>query len=184
MLYVLNPSIGQKISLRILGIFGFAALTALGAQVSIPREPVPITLQVLMVLAAGLTLGWRDGAASQAAYLAGIAANLPIAANGMGSAAFSGPTAGYLYAFPLAAAIVGLLAVRNNVWVRWAAGLVAVVIIYIIGATYLKYDLAVTWSFAWQEGVKPFILIDMAKALLAAAGGEGVRLGWQQWKQH
>lgn len=178
MLYTLNPALAKNLYIRTLGIFGFAVLTAIGAQISIPREPVPITMQVLMVLLAGLTLGPRDGALSILAYLAGIAANLPIAANGVGAAAYSGPTAGYLYAFPIAAWITGMLAIRDHVIVRWLAGMIAVVVIYLIGASYLKVYLEISWKSAWVGGVKPFILIDMAKAVIAAAGGEGARRWW------
>jgi biotin transport system substrate-specific component len=181
MLYTLNPAIANKLQIRILGILGFAVLTAIGAQVSIPREPVPVTLQVLAVLLAGLTLGMRDGFMSQITYLAGIAAGLPIAANGAGGiGVFSSPTAGYLYAFPLAAGIVGLLAIRQNVRLRWLASVVGVIVIYIIGATYLKNNLHATWSQAWDWGVEPFILIDLAKAALAAVSGEGLRQWWKR----
>lgn len=175
MLYASNQRIAQNTQIRILAIFGFAVLTAIAAQISIPREPVPITFQVLMVLLAGIILGARDGAASQVTYLTGIAANLPIAANGMGSAAFAGPTAGYLYAFPIAAAIVGFLAINDSVWLRWIAGLVAVAVIYAIGTIYLKDYLNMTWQAAWAAGVTPFIVIDIFKALLAALLGESGR---------
>ena len=175
MLYVVNRSIAQNVQVRIFAIFGFAVLTAIAAQISIPREPVPITFQVLLVLLAGLVLGARDGALSQVAYLMGIAANLPIAANGMGSAAFAGPTAGYLYAFPIAAAIVGFLAINDSIWLRWMAGLVAVAVIYAIGGAYLKSYLNLSWKAAWTAGVAPFIVIDILKALLAATLGESGR---------
>jgi biotin transport system substrate-specific component len=179
MIYTLNPSIAKNIQVRILGILGFAVLTAIGAQISIPREPVPVTLQVLAVLLAGLTLGARDGFMSQVAYLSGIAAGLPIAAEGLGGlAVFGRPTAGYLYAFPLAAGVVGFLAINQNVWLRWLASVVGIIIIYIIGTTFLKYDLNLSWSLAWDFGVEPFILIDLAKAALAAACGEGLRQWW------
>jgi len=73
------------------GIAFFAALTALTARVMIPLPftPVPVTLQVLAVLLAGLALGAWAGAASQLTYLTAIAAGLPLSAWGLGgSAAF------------------------------------------------------------------------------------------------
>lgn len=182
MIYVLKPTLAQNIQLRLLGIIAFALLTGIGANLSLATQPVPITMQVLMVLLAGLTLGWRDGFASILTYLGLIAAGLPFAANGLGGvAAFQTPSAGYLYSFPIAAAVVGLLAVRPNVIVRWLAGMVGVAVIYLIGATYLKYNLATSWENAWLWGVEPFIVIDAAKALLAAALGEGA---WQWWRHH
>ena len=57
-----------------------AALTAVGAQISIPLPftLVPFTLQVLMVVLAGLLLGARYGALSQVVYLMLGAIGLPV----------------------------------------------------------------------------------------------------------
>ena len=97
----------------VVGVLIFAALTALTARFSfrLPFTPVPITLQVLAVLLAGLVLGARGGAASQLTYLGMIAVGLPFTASGLaGPAAFFSPTAGYLLAFVPAAFVVGALA--------------------------------------------------------------------------
>jgi len=51
------------------GVAAFAILTAVGARLVVFREPVPVTLQVYFVLAAGMVLGSRMGALSQLAYL-------------------------------------------------------------------------------------------------------------------
>lgn len=184
MIYTLNPTAAQKIQVRLLGIVGFAVLTAIGAQVSIPLEPVPITGQVFMVLLAGFILGPRDGFISQMTYLGMIAMNLPVAANGMGSAALMGPTVGYLYSFPAAAWVAGMLAIRDRVWVRWLAGLAAVAVIYLVGASYLKAYLNLSWRAAWLAGVEPFIALDVLKALLAASMAEGGRAAWLRFGQH
>lgn len=185
MLYTLKPSLATQPWIRLLGIVGFVILTTIGAQIAIPRQPVPITLQVLMVLMAGLTLGPRDGFLSMAAYVGAIALGFPIASEWRGAAALTGPTAGYIYAFPIAAWVVGILAIRDVVWVRWTASLVAVGVIYAIGATYLKFYLSgiipdYSWSAAWRDGVQPFILLDMLKAVVAALGGEMARGWWQR----
>ena len=47
----------------------FAALIAAGAFIAIPLGPVPLTLQVLFVLLAGLVLGPKVGALSVVTYL-------------------------------------------------------------------------------------------------------------------
>ncbi|MCK4308969.1 MAG: biotin transporter BioY, partial [Candidatus Atribacteria bacterium] len=47
----------------------FAALTAVGAFISIPLHPVPITLQTLFTLLAGMILGSTLGATSQIIYV-------------------------------------------------------------------------------------------------------------------
>ncbi|HEY63954.1 MAG TPA: biotin transporter BioY [Caldilineae bacterium] len=158
------------------GIALFAALTALTARVTIPLPftPVPVTLQVLAVLLAGLTLGARAGAASQLAYLTAIAVGLPLSAKGLGGpAAFLGPTGGYLVAFVPAAYVVGALARPG--WRTWAAMLAGVAVIYLGGASWLAIWLGGDWGKAWTMGVVPFIAVDLAKALVAAIVVDGAR---------
>jgi len=182
MIYTLNPQLAQNTYVRILGILGFVALTALASKITVFREPVPFTLQVLLVLLAGFTLGARDGFFSQLTYITAIAAGMPLDANSLGSAAFAGPTAGYLLAFPIAAAVVGALAVRPNFFVRFGASLVGVAIIYVFGAMFLRLNFGLSWESAWVNGVAPFIVYDMVKAVIASSMGESARQWWQ--RQH
>jgi len=88
----------------------FAAATALSARMEIPHEPVPYTLQTLVVLLSGAFLGARNGAFSQLLYLAAGVLGAPVFAGGaFGVIRLLGPTGGYLLAFPAAAAVTGLL---------------------------------------------------------------------------
>jgi biotin transport system substrate-specific component len=162
---------------RLLAIVGFTALTALAAQIQIPLQPVPFTMQVLAVLLTGMVLGWRDGMASMALYLGLIAMNLPVAAQGMGSAALTGPTGGYLIGFFFAAGVTGWLVQFSGqrLWLRWVAGVAGLVVIYAFGIVGLKTMLNLEWSAAWAAGVAPFIPLDLVKALIAAGVAEGGR---------
>ena len=100
----------QTILVQALWIAGFAAATALGARVEIPHQPVPFTLQTMVVLLAGAFLGPRNGAISQVLYLGAGAIGLPVFAGGApGFLHLVGPTGGYLMAFPAAAAVAGYL---------------------------------------------------------------------------
>jgi len=159
----------------------FAAFTALTARVTIPLPftPVPITLQVMAVLLAGLVLGPRGGAISQLAYLAAVAAGLPLDARGLGPAALFGPTAGYLLGFAPAAWLAGWLAERlpalgpqaqvRGVWVgSFVAALAGVAVIYACGLAWLAPSVG-SLGAAWALGAAPFILVDLGKALVAAA---------------
>jgi biotin transport system substrate-specific component len=150
----------------------FAAFTALTARVTIPLPftPVPITLQVMAVLLAGLVLGPAGGAISQVVYLAAIAAGLPLDARGLGPAALLGPTGGYLLGFAPAAFVTGWLAGRvPGVWAgRFVAALAGVAIIYICGLAWLAPSVG-SLGAAWGLGAAPFILVDLGKALVAAA---------------
>jgi biotin transport system substrate-specific component len=162
---------------RLLAIVGFTALTALAAQIQIPLQPVPFTMQVLAVLLTGMVLGWRDGMASMALYIGLIAANFPIAAEGMGARALAGPTVGYLIGFIFAAGVTGWLVQFSGqrLWMRWIAGLAGLVVIYAFGIVGLKTTLNLEWSAAWTAGVAPFIALDVVKALIAAGLSEGGR---------
>ncbi len=171
-----NPAL-----VRVAAILLFAALTAISARLTIvlPFTPVPITLQVMIVLLAGLTLGAKDGALSQIVYVATIAIGLPFDAKGIGAAVFAGATAGYLLGFIPAAFITGWLAEKGvrgkRVW-SFAAGLVGVAVIYMIGTAWLTIGfLGGDWSKGWTLGVAPFIVADVIKAVIAAVCAEGAR---------
>lgn len=166
-----------------------AALTALGAQVTIPLPftPVPITLQVLFVLLSGLLLGSRLGALSQMAYVTAGLMGMPIFAAGRGGPlALLGPTGGYLMGFPLAAFVTGFVFERSRAsrWAALGAALMGVITIYLSGAAWLAFWLNVTKGLplstclpqAWRMGVLPFIAVDAAKALIAAAAADLRRL--------
>jgi biotin transport system substrate-specific component len=171
-----NPAL-----VRVAAIMLFAALTALAARITIvlPFTPVPITLQVMMVLLAGLTLGARDGALSQIVYVAAIAIGLPFDAKGIGTAVLISATAGYLIAFIPAAFVTGWLAEKgargNRVW-SFVASLVGVSVIYLLGTAWLTIGfLGGDVAKGWALGVAPFIVVDVIKALIAAACAEGAR---------
>jgi biotin transport system substrate-specific component len=162
---------------RLAAIALFTLLTAVSARATIEIGPVPITLQVLTVLLAGLVLGARDGALSQLAYVAMVAINLPVDARMVGAAALFSPTAGYLLGFIPAAWVAGLLAERgaSTLWVRWLAGIAGIAVIYTLGFVMLKLNTGMAWDAAWTAGVAPFILLDLGKAIAAAALAEGGR---------
>jgi biotin transport system substrate-specific component len=152
---------------------GVAALVvAVSAQVVVPMPGtlVPFTLQPLAVLAVGGVLGVRRGAAALALYLAMGLAGLPVfAAGGSGISRLMGPTGGYLLAFPVAAALTGLVAGARPGLVRalaaCAAGMVA---IHAGGAAQLAL-LGGDAGAAFRMGFVPFLTGDLLKIGLAAA---------------
>lgn len=90
----------------------FAALLGAAAYVSFPNPfsaGVPVTLQVLVVFLAGIFLGPVWGAASMALYLVAGAAGVPVFSGGAsGVGVLLGPTGGYLWSYPFAAAAIGV----------------------------------------------------------------------------
>ncbi|MGD0174893.1 MAG: biotin transporter BioY [Anaerolineales bacterium] len=167
---------------RITSISAFAAITVLAARVTItlPFTPVPVTLQVLAVLLAGLVLGPRDGALSQVAYLGAITAGLPLDARMLGPAVWLTPDAGYLIGFIAGAFAAGWTAEHARGRLPGAellAGAAGIFAIYAMGATWLTiFFLHGNLAAGIAAGVAPFILIDALKAALAAmASGTGRR---------
>jgi len=178
-----SPAISKAIKLA--SVVFFAVLTAASAQVSfpLPFTQVPFTLQPMVVLLAGLTLGARLGAASQIAYLAAGIAGLPVwaasATLAPGALRLLGPTGGYLMSYPFAAWVTGRLAERGfdrkyvTSVVAMAAGLV---LVYACGVTWLGLlardasgSAATGLGRALASGLLPFVVPDAIK-LLAAAG--------------
>lgn len=155
-----------------------AALTAVGAQIAIPLPftLVPFTLQVPMVVLAGLLLGARYGALSQVVYLLLGAIGLPVFAGFTGGlGVILGPTGGYLLSYPFAAAVAGLAAgavaraTRGRAVAGGTAfGLLALVVIYALGATWLAVQAGLTPGAALATGVLPFVPFDVVKVVLAA----------------
>jgi biotin transport system substrate-specific component len=154
------------------GIAFFAALTGLSARVTIPFLPIPFTLQVFVVLLAGLTLGARGGALSQAAYVGAISAGLPLDARMLGPAVWLQPTAGYLIGFVAAAYLVGWLADQLSGRLRGAqlfACLAGIACIYFFGVLWLSFFfLRGDVMKGILVGAAPFVVVDSIKAMMAA----------------
>ncbi len=148
----------------------FTAILSVAAFVAIPVGSVPFTLQVYVVLLAGMTLGPRLGVLSVTAYLI-LGLFAPVYAGGAsGLGALFGPTGGYLFGFLGAALITGLMAGRGEGTMPrlLAAGLAGLVPIYALGATWLAIQLGLTPSQAVLTGVAPFVWLDVLKAVAAA----------------
>ncbi|MBN1439712.1 MAG: biotin transporter BioY [Anaerolineales bacterium] len=167
---------------RIAAIGAFAALSAVSARVTVnlPFTPVPATLQVLVVLLAGLVLGPRDGALSQLAYLAAITAGLPLDARALGPAVWASPTAGYLAGFVCGAFAAGWVAERARgrlPGAEFLAGAAGILALYSVGAAWLTvFFLHGDAAAGWAAGVAPFLLVDLLKAAAAALlSGSGRR---------
>ena len=149
----------------------FALLTAVGAYVAVPLgiTPVPMTLQTLFVLLAGALLGPVAGASSQLLYLGLGVAGAPVFA--MGAAGLPwifGPTGGYLMSFPIAAALVGLIAGPKGDLVRTAAGLLAgTLVIFLMGSGWLAVVTDRTSTALFAVAVQPFLVGAAVKAAIA-----------------
>ena len=163
-----SASLSEKLAMSLL----FAVLAAVAAQMRffLPFTPVPLTGQVLIVLLAGFVLG-RFGMVSMGMYLV-LGSAFGWFSSAIGMAALSGITAGYLFGFVLAAAVVGELAQRRR---DWSFGQIVVVmslavgIIYLLGSFWLSLILGIELSQALLLGAVPFVVVDAIKVLLASS---------------
>lgn len=169
-----KASRSQNLVRDVLLIIGFSLIIALTSRLEIhlPFTPVPITLQTLFVLLTGAALGSKRGALALLAYLAEGAAGLPVFAGGAGGFLYLfSVTAGYLWAFPIAAFVVGWLCERRldrKFWSSAFAMLPGSLIIYAIGVPWLAVVAHLSLYQAFLGGMLPFIPGDLFKLVVAA----------------
>ncbi|MFH1856105.1 MAG: biotin transporter BioY [Candidatus Omnitrophota bacterium] len=166
--------------LRVMGVFVFIILTALGAFVRIPLPftPVPFTLQTFFVLFSGAVLGRKYGALSQAGYVVLGMAGIPIFSGAnAGVAWIFGPTGGYLLGFVAAAFMTGaLLNKRRSFFEIMIIFLAATITIYFFGVSWMMFFLKISLAKAILMGALPFIIGDVLKFGLAAVIYEKLKI--------
>ena len=160
-------------------IAAFAALISAVAYIgAIPvgGSGVPITLQTFAVMLAGCLLGPVRGFLAVALYLGLGAIGLPVfAEHSSGLGVFTGASAGYLYAFPIAALLGGILVKyvagptgKTRALVVFFCSLAAsVLVIHPMGITGMKLFFDVSWETALSYDT-PFWLGDIVKTTLVA----------------
>jgi biotin transport system substrate-specific component len=151
-------------------------ILAVASRIEVPMVPVPMTMQTFAVTMIGALYGWRLGAITVLAWLAQGALGLPVFAGGVGGIVkFFGPTGGYLLAFPVAAALTGLLAERGWNGDRplraFAAMLAGNAACLALGGAWLA--VMIGWGPAFAAGVAPFLLGGALKSALGAVALRG-----------
>ncbi|MEK4327869.1 biotin transporter BioY [Paenibacillus sp. FSL R7-0297] len=154
----------------------FAALIAvLGMIPPLPLGfiPVPVTAQTLGVMLAGCFLGSRIGTLSLVIFIILIALGLPVLTGGRGGlTVLVGPSAGYIFSWPLAAAVIGWCSEKIwpkvSMWKLLAINLIfGVLLVNLIGAPVMAL-LTDTPVWAGLIGATAFLPGDIIKAVLAA----------------
>lgn len=156
----------------------FAALIAVGAFIAIPIGPVPIVMQNFFVLLCGLLLGPRWGLAACGVYLLAGALGLPVFAGGTGGLGrFFGPTGGYLLAYLPAVFLAGWISQNKKNAMVWdtIAMVLASVMIYALGVSWLKISTGMGWSKSVAVGMLPFLLGDLLKIVAAVVVARAAR---------
>lgn len=161
--------------IRPLLALAFAAVMALGAQVDVPMHPVPMTMQSFAVLLAGAVLGPVWGVVAVLIYLGAAVLGLPVLSEGAGGLGpFTGATAGYIFAFPVAAGLAGL-ARRRGLLDRWPVGTAVLFALHVLllamGGGWLATQIGA--AEAWTGGVQPFLIGAAVKSVLVLAALKG-----------
>lgn len=172
--------------------FARAALLAalLGAvapvAIPIPLSPAPITLQVLFVFLAGLLLGPVWGPVSILLYLTAGAIGIPVFAGWeAGIGILFGQTGGYLWSYPIAALLIGLIVHRGTdlrdpadvpIPVVVVSLVAATIVIYAMGVGYMAWLLDLELWEAITLGALPFIPGEILKIAAAVAIVESGRI--------
>lgn len=161
--------------------FGTLLLTA-SSWVSIPMVPIPITMQTYAVIVIGALFGARLGVFTILAWLTEAAVGLPVLAQGAsGIAVLLGPSAGYLFSFPVIAAVVGWLSDRGydrGIVRSFLSMFAANTINLALGVLWLSTIIG--WHRAVLSGFLPFWTGGIVKAILATATLQLIRK--RRWK--
>jgi biotin transport system substrate-specific component len=154
-------------------VVGASAVIAVCARLVLPLPftPVPLTLANFGVLLVGLALGSKRGFAAAALYLGWGAMGLPVfsPAGPGGLAQLLGPTAGYLWAYPIVAFLAGWIAERATPSFarNLLAGVVGEVVLFASGLSWLAI-VTHSWQRAAYFGLYPFLFAEVMKVMIAA----------------
>lgn len=136
------------------------------AQISIPLQPVPITLQTVGVMLIGLFYPQKTAVKTVLSYLALGALGAPVFSNLSGGlAVLLGPRGGYLIGFLLAAAAMSCARERilKETWLSMLCNcILGNAVIYLCGVSWLSFYVGL--SQAIQLGFLPFILPGIVKS--------------------
>jgi biotin transport system substrate-specific component len=175
-------------------VLGTVLLT-LSAKISVPVQPIPVTLQTLAVALIAASLGWRMAVATVALYLIEGLAGLPVFASGGGIGYVFRPSFGFLVGYLPMAALIGWACDRGasrNLFLLFGAMVLGDAIAFLFGFGWLMVVINMivnagaelpSWpaldpqnlvGTAYEGAVAPFILWDLIKMAFAAITIAGV----------
>ena len=160
--------------------FGAAILIAVAAQIAIPIEPVPLTMQTAALFLIGLLLPVKYAAISVGLYLLFGAIGLPVYSDGKsGLDVLFGPTGGFLVGFLIITVMISYLS-RNDQYqttgksftqLLWTAArplIVATILLQVIGILWGKAHTGSPWPDMYEYWLAPFYLNMVLKIVIAA----------------
>ena len=151
------------------------ALMAINAFIKIPIQPVPLTLQMLIVLLLPMVFGIRVSFLGILLYIILGLFGLPIFANGGGLSYVLQPTFGYIVGYLFSAIFTGFVSKKFKGFLgNFIGGLAGLFVIYIIGVSYLYYNINFIQNkpFAFSTALKIGFFVpigfDIIKLIIAA----------------
>lgn len=166
------------------------ALMTVSAWITIPLGPVPVTLQVFVMIFAALVLPGTLPVAVVALYILMGVIGLPVFAGMRGGlGVIMGPTGGFIGGFLVGViAVVALRLVVSRMWgaerlaskrAQWVLDILSsaafLVVCYVCGWAQLTLVTGMTPMAALAAGVLPFIAIDAIKVILACILAHNIR---------
>lgn len=156
----------------------FAALAVVGAKISIPIPPVPVTLQLFVCSFAGILLGSKLGLLSQIVYILIGLLGLPVFAGASsGPAYILSPTFGYVIGFALTTYTVGKISEKSsnfNIKTALISVYTGIAVTYLIGVPYMYFIIKlymgknISFMYAIEKGLLPFIVKDILLGAVVA----------------
>jgi biotin transport system substrate-specific component len=159
------PKIIKGVFIALMG----TVLLAISSKIKIPFYPVPMTMQTLVILFLGITLGWKLGLVTVALYLFEGIIGLPVFSGspekGVGIIYFTGPTMGYLIGFLFTVYFAGKFKFSGNLFKKIFQLIFSVSFIYVFGVLWL--GILIGWEKPlFKLGVQPFLFAELFKILI------------------
>ncbi len=171
-------SVPRAIAIRLALAVAGSALLALSAHVAVPMVPVPITLQTLAIPLIVLAIGRDLAVLATVFYLIEGAVGMPVFAPVNTGPGLIGPSAGYLWMYPVSAYVMGTLFDRGfgATYVgRWLAIFSGTAVVFVGGVWWLAVGYHLTIAQAFAAGVTPFVIGDLLKCTIAAGPSSRAR---------
>lgn len=151
----------------------FAAILCVMSQITIPIQPVPFSFALLAIFLIGALLSPRYAFLAVITYLLLGAFGAPVFAGYKGGLAnLTGPTGGYLMAYPLMALVTALfrqLGKKHRIISLSIGMVISLFLCYLLGTVWFTILTGKTFYVALTYCVFPFMLFDIIKIVLAVS---------------